>query len=508
MHADLASQPRRAGILLHPTSLPASGREAGIGDIGPAARAFADWLASAGQRIWQLLPLNVVDDKGCPYASESAFAHEPLLISLEDLVEEGHLSRAELERADLGTPEDTSRVSYAEVAVRKGPLLTRAASNVLASVDLEPYAHQNPELSTWALYRALSIEQRRPWYEWPHELRDRSPGALSEARERLGSEIKRVLALQWLFDRQWARLRAHTNARGIELWGDVPIFVGRNCADVWSRPQLWRLDEERAPVVVSGVPPDAFSETGQLWGHPLYDNAAHAAEGYAWWRARLARALSAVDRVRIDHFRGFEAVWEIPRSAKDAREGRWVPGLGRGLLDALQKERPDMPFIAEDLGVITDEVRALRDGYRLPGMAILQFAFGGHPDARDTHNHPYLPHAHKPNQVCYTGTHDNDTLASYLQSASPQTREHLRAYLGASDEALQAALMRAAWRSVCAASILPLQDLLGLGADARMNTPGLVEGNWAFRLRSSALLGGDLAPFLAEEALLSGRLSG
>jgi 4-alpha-glucanotransferase len=495
----MGADPRRSGILLHPSSLP--GRH-GIGDLGPAARSFLDWMQSAGQHIWQVLPLNVVDFAGCPYASESAFAHEPLLLSLDDLVEDGLLERVELQ----GPAGD--RVDWTWVRTHKVPLLVQAADRVRSQVDLQKWGSLHPELETWALYRALSEELGTPWFQWPLPLRDRAPSELEAARHRLRAPIERSLALQWLFDRQWARLRQHAHARGIELWGDVPIFVGWICADVWARPHLWRLDADRRPTVVSGVPPDAFSAEGQLWGHPLYDEPAHQQDKFTWWKARLSRALDAVDRVRIDHFRGFQAVWEVHAGATTAMHGHWIPGPGAALLDALQATFPRMPFVAEDLGVITDEVRALRDRFELPGMAILQFAFGGPKADPATHNHPYLPHAQRKNQVCYTGTHDNDTLVGWLRTADPWTREHARLYLGlGADEEIPQAMLRAAWRSPCDHAIVPLQDLLGLGSEARMNTPGRTEENWSWRLGSLELLGGDLAEWLLEETTLSGRKS-
>jgi 4-alpha-glucanotransferase len=301
----------------------------------------------------------------------------------------------------------------------------------------------------------------------------------------------------------------------VELWGDAPIFVGLVSADVWAAPSRWRLGTDRRPTVVSGVPPDAFSVDGQLWGHPLYDDAAHAAEGHAWWVARLRRMLTQVDRVRIDHFRGFEAVWEVAADATDARGGRWVPGAGRSLLDALRAAFPAMPFVAEDLGVITDEVRALRDAYGLPGMVILQFGFCGPPSGMPTqragadrsdlerHRHPYLPHNHVPNRVCYTGTHDNDTVLGWFRGTDEGTRAHVRAYLGCRDEELPWAMLRAAWRSPCDAAVVPLQDLLAIGSEGRMNVPGLVEGNWSWRFRDPLSL--DLADAVLEQVTLSGR---
>lgn len=504
---------RRAGVLLHPTSLPGP---YGVGDVGPAARAFLGWLESAGQRIWQVLPLNPVDHAGCPYAAPSAFASEPLLLSIDDLVDDG-LLRTTDKPYPTAAGGGRGRVDWPGVRASKGAALTVAADRLRAAVDVVAWGDARPELATWALYRALAGEHGAAWWTWPEALRERDPAAIAAARDRLAVEVDRELALQMLFDRQWDRLRAEARGRGVELWGDAPIFVSHASADVWACPSRWRLGADRRPSVVSGVPPDAFSVDGQLWGHPLYDEAVHAAEGYAWWIARMGRALSQVDRVRIDHFRGFEAVWEVAADAADARGGRWIPGAGRGLLDAFARSFPTLPFVAEDLGVITDDVRALRDAYHLPGMVILQFAFCGPPagasgwgtrigaDRRDVerHRHPYLPHNHRADQVCYTGTHDNDTAMGWFRGTDEGTRAHLRAYLGCTDEDMPWALLRTAWRSPCAAAIVPLQDLLAVGSEGRMNVPGRVDGNWAWRFTEPLPL--ELAVAITEQVTLSGR---
>lgn len=489
---------RRAGVLLHPSSLPGP---FGVGEIGPAARELLAWLEAADQRVWQVLPLNPVDDEGCPYASPSAFAREPLLLSCDDLCEDGWLKSAEKPYA----PGRPGTVDWRGVRERKTPALLTAADRVRGSIDLAAYERQQPEIAAYALYRAIDAEQQKGWPWWPQPLRDRDPDALASARDRLSVSVERELALQWLFDTQWERLRTEARIRGIELWGDVPIFVGWVSSDVWERPHLWRLDADRNPVAVSGVPPDAFSENGQLWGHPMYDEDAHRAEGHAWWLARMERTLRSVDRVRIDHFRGIEAVWESPAGAQDARGGRWIPGPGVPLMEALRSRFPTMPFVAEDLGVITDEVRAIRDAYGLPGMVILQFAFGGDPADPQRSQHPYLPHNHRPNQVCFTGTHDNDTLAGWYSTAHDAERDHVRRYLGATDRDLPWSLLREAWRSVANTTIVPMQDLLGLGSDARMNIPGVTGGgNWSWRMRHESL-SLVLAQRVAEQVRLFGR---
>ncbi|HHO53439.1 MAG TPA: 4-alpha-glucanotransferase, partial [Deltaproteobacteria bacterium] len=455
----MSDQIRRAGLLVHPTSLPGP---FGIGDLGAVVRELLPWMDAARLGVWQILPLNPVDDVGCPYASASVHASEPLLLSIDELVDAGWLLGREKPYSDG----PVHAVDWPGVAARKGEALALAADRVRASIDLDALAQRRPELSTYALYHALRREQGVPWALWPEPLRHAEPRALAEARDRLGVPWARQLALQWLFDEQWAGVRASAAGRGIQIWGDVPFFIGWDSCDVWSEPGLWRLDDTLHPEVISGVPPDAFSPQGQLWGHPLFDEAAHLASGHRWWLARLARALEAVDRVRLDHFRGIEAVWEVEAGASDARGGRWIPGPGRPLLESIAQRFPTLPFFAEDLGVITEAVTALRRDHGLDGMVILQFAFGGDP------THPYLPHNHRPDQVCYTGTHDNDTTLGWYLGTDEGSRDRLRRYLSCADRELPWALVGAALRSVCNTAVVPLQDLLGLGSSARMNLPG------------------------------------
>ncbi len=482
---------RQAGVLLHPTSLPGP---YGVGEIGPAARELLAWMDAAELRVWQVLPLLPVDEHGSPYASPSSFAHEPMLLSVDDLVRDGWLQGREKPYA----PGRPGRIDWAAVRQRKGEALLLAADRVCAAIDLTTWTADHPALETWALYRALTAEQKAPWPAWPIDLRS--------ARDRLTTEVERELALQWLFAQQWTALREQAASRGIELWGDVPFFVGWISADVWSRPELFRLDPAGRLLAVSGVPPDAFSATGQLWGHPLMDEAAHAREGHAWWIARLRHALGDVDRVRIDHFRGIAETWEVPAGAVDAREGRWIPGPGVELLESIAAAFPAMPFLAEDLGVITPDVEELRDRFGLPGMAVLQFAFGALGEADpEKGEHPYLPHHHRPRQVVYTGTHDNDTTLGWYRAAPLEMKHHLRRYLAVEDRDLPWALLVAAWRSVCATAIAPMQDLLALGSEARLNTPGTASpANWSWRMRPEALTV-VLAARIAEQVRLSGR---
>ena len=480
---------RRAGVLLHPSSLPGS---SGIGELGPAARQFLQWLASSGHQVWQVLPLQPVDAHGCPYAAASALAGEPLLLSLDDLVRDGWLRQAERPYAP-----HSDRVDYAAVRARKAPALALAADRVRAQIDLAAWADDDQR--TWALFRTLQQQLGPDWTTWPEPLRERDEAALAEARTTHADAIERQLALQWLFDEQWLALRRDANALGVELWGDVPFFVGLWSADVWRRPELWRLDADRQPEVQSGVPPDAFSPTGQRWGHPLYDEAAHAADGFAWWLRRIERALQLHDKVRLDHFRGLAGVWEVPAGADDATGGQWIPGPGRPLLDAIAARWPQIPLLAEDLGIITDEVEALRDDYDLPGMAILQFAFS-------RLDHPYLPHHHRARQVVFTGTHDNDTLLGWQTSSSPAALDRARRYLASDDRGLGWAICRAAWQSVADTAIVPMQDLLGLGPHARMNVPGVQKGNWSWRMSQGAM-NLALAGRLREQLALAGRLA-
>jgi 4-alpha-glucanotransferase len=483
--------------LLHVTSLPGP---YGIGDVGPAARDALAWMASAGFTLWQTLPVQPTDRAGSPYASPSAFARSPLLISVDDLVDEGLLRNAE-KPWGTGHP---GRVRWPEVMVRKGRALALAADRAIAAgAELTAFRARHPWVEDWALFSAIAEAHGPRWTAWPEALRDRDAGALDAFRDQHAAAIARAVALQWLFDRQWSRLRADARARGVTLMGDVPIFVGGESCDVWSRRELFQLDDRGRPTVLTGVPPDAFSAEGQSWGTPHYAVDRHAETGYAWWCDRMAATLDIFDEVRIDHFRGLAGVWEIPEGAKPV-EGRWVPSFGAPLLDALRARLGGLPLVAEDLGIITPDVEALRDDYGLPGMTILQFAFS---DARRPGAHPYLPHNHHPNQVCYPGTHDNPTAVGWYEGLDEVTRDHVRRYLSTDGRAPAGDLVRAAWRSVAHTAIVPMQDLLGLGAEGRMNTPGLAEGNWAWRCGPEALQVA-LARYLHAETVLCGRLGG
>lgn len=489
-----ATRRRRAGVLLHPTSLPGP---YGIGDIGPAARKFLVWLEAAQQQVWQMLPVNPTDGGGSPYASPSAFSASPLLLSIDDLVTDGWLTHGD-KPFGLGS---TDQVHFPEVHRVKGAVLRKAADRVRKEVDLGAWAAGHAWADTWGLFAALSRQHGPQWTLWPAALRDRDPDALGLARDELDDEVHVQLALQWMFEHQWGRLRADAESRGISLWGDMPFFVGGESADVWAHRELFRLDDVGRPTFGSGAPPDAFTPEGQSWGTPLYDEAAHAATRHAWWVARIARTLELFHEVRLDHFRGLAAYWEIPIGGT-AVDGRWIPGPGAPMLHAAREQLGGLPLIAEDLGIITPDVEALRTEFGLPGMAILQFAFS---DAETAADHPYMPHNHRHNTVVYPGTHDNDTIHGWYWSSDEKTRDHVRRYLSCDGSDISGDLIRAAFRSVADTAIVQLQDLLHLTGDARMNVPGQADGNWSWRAGPEAT-SLYMARALAEEAVITGRV--
>jgi len=502
--------PRASGVLLHPTSLPGPH---GSGDLGPSARHFVDWLVVAGQRLWQVLPLGCIGPGHSPYMSASAFAGSPLLIDLEALRDRGWIAADELVpdarfsarqvvwEAVVPWRMERLALAHARFAQRAGEA---------ERADFAAYrAREAGWLEDFARFMALAdAHGQQAWADWPAPLARRAPAALAQADQQHEDRIAFWCFTQWCFDAQWRALRDYATARGLRLVGDLPIFVAWQSADVWAHQGLFDLDLRGWPRVVAGVPPDFFSETGQRWGNPLYRWEAHARQGYAWWIARLRRAFALADIVRIDHFRGFAAHWEIAAQAPTAIEGRWVPGPGPAFFEALRNALGPLPLIAEDLGVITDDVVALRRRFDLPGMRILQFAFGG--DAAN----PYLPHQHEPDSVVYTGTHDNDTTAGWWAQAPASVRAHVEAYLdlgpwppGPAGAAVAARLVRAALASVADTAILPMQDVLGLGAGHRMNTPGQAQGCWAWRFDWS-LVHEEHARGLARLVALYGRDAG
>ena len=459
---------RSAGILLHPTSLP------GPGGIGREAREFIDFLAAAGCSLWQMLPPGPVGPGDSPYAARSAFACESMLISLPALVEDGLLdSRSDL--APLHT--DPHRLDFREHREHREPLLRAACAEFLSAggaSQLEQFGAANAWLGPYVRFAALREMSNQPWWLWPERYHD--PLAFPESeRTTLADEVTYQSFLQWAVDRQWSSLREYARARGVAVYGDVPIFVDLDSADAWANQTLFKLDAAGRPQVVAGVPPDAFSETGQRWGNPHYDWAAMRADGFAWWIARMRRTFSLFDAVRIDHFRGFESAWAIPADQPTAVSGHWEPGPGRELFDALAAAIGPLPIIVEDLGLITPEVRALRDSLGYPGMAVLQFAFG------DDDSNPYLPHNHVQDQVVFTGTHDNDTTLGWYRNAPEDERHSVRQYLSVDGENIVDDLVRCAYHSVANTAIIPMQDVLKLGSEARMNVPGRADGNWSWR---------------------------
>jgi 4-alpha-glucanotransferase len=475
---------RSSGVLLHPTSLPSAG---GIGTLGQEARQFVDFLAAAGQRWWQTLPLGPTGYGDSPYQCTSAFAGNPMLIDTLALNASGWLASDDLP-PEAGGRADA--VDYDAVKGWKRPMLRRAYEGFLrdaSAADKEAFAGFCAAEAAWlepfALFTAICrAHEERLFLEWPQALKMGEPAALADARERWAVDIDAARFEQLVFFGQWDALRAYAAERGVKLIGDIPIFVALNSADVWSNPSLFQLDEARNPTAVAGVPPDYFSDIGQLWGNPLYRWDVLKAQGYGWWMKRIEMAMRTADLLRVDHFRGFEAYWSVPAGAKTAVSGRWVPGPGHDFFKRVQQVFGDIPIIAEDLGIITPPVEALRDDFRLPGMKILQFAFG------DTAQNPYLPHNYNnPRCIVYTGTHDNDTSAGWFAKANPKEVRQVKAYLHIDGSDIAWDLLRAAWGSQASVAIAPVQDLLSLGSEARMNVPGTVEGNWLWRLAQGQL---------------------
>jgi 4-alpha-glucanotransferase len=484
------SFPRATGILLHPVSLPSRG---GIGDLGPSAYEFVDFLASARQALWQVLPLGPPANGDSPYSSNSAFAGNPLLISLQRLAERGWIPAAKLQALS----EAGASVDYDEVRGDKLPLLMEASRNFLDSARGEPRSRFDrfcAENSWWledfVLYDALQARHRvKLWKDWPADVARREPVALDAARTELASELAASRVLQFFFYEQWRALRRHCAENSVRVVGDIAIFVDYESADVWAHRELFRLNDKLDPEVVSGVPPDAYSATGQRWGNPLYNWDAMRERGYQWWVQRLRWATQTCDYIRLDHFRGFAQFWEIPATEETAINGRWVDGPRDDFFNMLRQELGGLPFFAEDLGYITPDVHALRENHEIPGMAVLQFGFG------DPGAHQYLPHRLTPERVVYTGTHDNDTTLGWWNSlATEHERRSAMAYLGCCDDGINWAMIRAAQGSPASLSVAPLQDVLGLGSEARLNVPSVKTGNFRWRFQPGAL-----TPALAEK---------
>ncbi|MFO1371669.1 MAG: 4-alpha-glucanotransferase [Candidatus Competibacteraceae bacterium] len=460
---------RRAGLLLHPTSLPGGYDN---GDLGPDAYRFVDFMAACGFTIWQTLPLGPTHADLSPYSAQSVHAGNPRLIALEPLIEAGWL------KPDGGPPAGENGWIYRQRRLGEA----RQGFQAQGRAEQEAYAAFQRQHRSWlddyALYQALSAaHEQQAWFDWPRELRGRHPKTLAAARQQYREAIAQNLFEQFLFYQQWAALKRYANTRGILIFGDIPLFVGYDSADVWAQRDCFLLDEEGRPEIVAGVPPDYFSATGQLWGNPHYAWERMRTDGFQWWKERVRTQLTQFDLLRIDHFRGLEAYWEIPASAETAVAGQWRQAPGDELFRALRAEFGGLPLVAEDLGIITPEVEALRDAHGLPGMKVLHFAFGGEAD------NPYLPHNHVRNAVIYTGTHDNNTTLGWFQELDERTRAHLFDYLGGSPEQMPELLVRAAFASVGQLAVVPMQDVLALGGEDRMNQPGVADGNWRWRFR-------------------------
>ncbi|NCF67593.1 MAG: 4-alpha-glucanotransferase [Chloroflexi bacterium] len=499
--------PRSAGVLAHPTSFP--GRY-GIGDLGGAAYHFIDFLVKGRQSLWQILPLGPTGYGDSPYQSFSAFAGNPLLISPDKLVQDGYLPSTALEEVP---PFPKDKVDYGWVIDFKRKLLLRTFEQFQVyglGTQREDFEHFCAEQASWlddfAMFMALKnyhVEQKGGvWNTWPLDIARRQPQAITWWKQNLADEIRMHKFLQYLFFKQWLELKSYANERGIRIVGDIPIFVAFDSADVWANSDLFYLNEDGSPAVVAGVPPDYFSETGQRWGNPLYRWHEMSQDNYSWWTARLKMSFTQVDVVRIDHFRGFDAYWEIPASEPTAVIGKWIKGPGQAFFETMEQNLDELPLIAEDLGLITPEVIALRDRFHFPGMKILQFAFGGE------RNSLFLPHNFSSNCVVYTGTHDNETTVGWFANASEDERRHVLSYMNASGgEHIAWDLIRLAYASVADTAVATLQDLMNLDNEARMNYPGRPSGNWQWR-HTAGMLSDDLANALRELTELYGRVVG
>ncbi|MBD3401738.1 4-alpha-glucanotransferase [candidate division GN15 bacterium] len=486
---------RASGILLHVTSIPT---DYGIGDFGPAAYRFVDFLQEARQSYWQVLPLNPTDiaHGNSPYSSVSAFAMEPLLISPEQLVADGYLEQDDLGKAPSFR---THRIDYKAVVDYKVPILHRAWERARQGGRSDAYEtfleNSKHWLDDFVLFLALKRDAGGAvWNTWDASLRDRRSDALALAREKFVEDIEREKFIQFLLFEQWEKLKAYANERGVQVIGDIPIYVNYDSVDVWSNPGIFKLDAERRPFCVAGVPPDYFSETGQLWGNPVYDWQALEDSGFEWWLRRLGHTLHLFDKVRIDHFRGLVAYWEVPADEETAINGTWVEVPSEAFFDAVRKRFPDLPIIAEDLGHITPDVWEVRDRYGFPGMKLVLFAFG-----EENPEHPYQPHNFPANCIAYTGTHDNNTARGWYETeASEEDKVRLNEYVGydVTAETVHLALLRLIMVSVADTVVVPMQDVLGLDADSRMNVPSTSNGNWGWRLHD-AQLHDDVAELLA-----------
>ncbi len=488
---------RRCGVLLHPTSLPGPG---GIGSLGADARRFVDLLADMGMSYWQVLPLTPPACGNSPYSAFSAFAGNPLLIDLDQITADGDLPVIKYEDGS-----DETCVDFDTVSQKKMELLRTAGTSFLANdvarhkQEFWDFCNTTPWLHNYALFMALKRKYKgKSWEKWPAELALLTPDKYEKASIELGADIGIQKYIQWQFFRQWREVRGYATDKGIAIIGDIPIFVGYDSADVWSHRELFLLNSKGKPTVVAGVPPDYFSVTGQLWGNPLYDWEMMGRQKYAWWIERFRSLFELFDVIRVDHFRGFEAAWQVPAGEKTAVNGTWVKAPGTVLFDTIFAALGKLPIIAEDLGVITPEVEKLRDRYNFPGMKILQFAFDSGP------LNPYLPHNHQRKSVVYTGTHDNDTTVGWYSSLSDTQRSRVSYYVGGKGDDTVEYILRSALMSVADTAIVPLQDLFRLGSEARMNVPGTAFGNWSWRF-TWGMVAPDFASRVREQIECYGR---
>ena len=485
--------------MLHPTSLAGP---YGIGDLGGNAYKFVDWLVAAGQKLWQILPLGPTSYGNSPYSSYSTFAGNTLLISPESLVDDGLIAQHSLD----SVPKFKDRIQYEAVSTWKATLLAEAFETFKASVNsplTDEFAYFRRENAWWlddyAAFRAIKASyDAAPWSDWAEPLRLRDADALAKTVLQLSREIEAERFSQYLFFRQWLALKKYANENGVRIIGDLPIFVAYDSADVWCNQSKFKLDADGSPSVVAGVPPDYFSKTGQLWGNPIYDWRAMLADSFNWWTARIAFSLKLTDAVRLDHFIGFAQNWEVPGKDETAENGAWADVPGREFFAILKQRLGDLPIIAEDLGSMTPEVESLRDSFDFPGMRILQYAFGGDAYNRD------LPHNYNRNTVAYTGTHDNDTTVGWYDSAPRNIKMHCRKYLRTGAREIHWDMLRACLASTANTAIIPAQDVLGLGSEARMNTPATASGNWEWRL-SNDQLSDDVAERLSGITQIYGR---
>jgi 4-alpha-glucanotransferase len=475
--------PRSSGVLVHPTSFPS---HYGMGDFGPQAREFIDFLHETDQTIWQVLPLSPVGYGNSPYTAYSAFAGNPYLISPEILHEKGLLTKEELN--DAKSPVDTT-INFDETNAIKNALLNFASERFYENIDtrnekkLNDFIGENQNwLDDYVLFSVISKRNdRKAWNHWDSDLAKKKPAAIRKVKKEYQSDIRHETWLQFEFNEQWMELKAYANRKEIRVVGDIPIFVDHNSSDVWANPDYFAVDEQGNRTLIAGVPPDYFSETGQLWGNPLYNWKKLKKDGYQWWVDRFSQMFKLFDAIRVDHFRGFESYWQVSAKEKNAIKGTWVEAPGRDLFHTIGKKLGRLPIIAEDLGFITPEVKELRDEFQFPGMKILQFAFDGDPD------NDFLPHNYEQNSVVYSGTHDNDTSIGWYQTAPESEKHHMRNYTRSNAAEPHWELIRLAMFSVSDQAIIPLQDYMNLGTEHRMNLPGTVGRNWKWRYTDGML---------------------